>query len=407
MACQYHRPLPPFPASGTKETRQEPFLFSDPLARRWNQTMTFLSHRLRALGSITTFSLLALACNPSSDAGDQEAAQDSSAGDGHAVITIYHHVDDSTPPSTSLSPAQFHEQMQYLADNDFTIWRLDRLLQALREKTPIPDRTVAITFDDGYISIHDTALPMLQAFDFPFALFLSTGPIDDNQRGYMNWDQVRELSEAGVMIANHMVSHPHMIDNRPGETDAQRLRRMREELLHAEQRIEEETGQSHRVLAYPYGEYDIDILAMIEEEGFIGLAQNSGAVGHHSDLRALPRFPLAGIFANMSTVPTKLETLAFRVLEQEPRSPLTNSRRPPVTLRLEGHYNPEQLACYGDSTRLEIEWLDQESKRFRIEPDRDFDSRRWGYNCTAPRRGSERFYWFSKFWTRSTPDNQD
>lgn len=375
--------------------------------------MMTLSSPLRYLCMTAALTLAGLACSPSTGADDESRPADAaggtgtSAGDDHAVITIYHHVDDSTPPSTSLSPEQFREQMHYLRDNEFTVWPLERLLQAIEEETPIPDRTVAITFDDGYISIYETALPMLQELGFPFALFLSTGPIDASQRGYMSWDQVRELSDAGVMIANHMVSHPHMIDNLPGESDRERVERLREELLQAEQRIEEETGQSHRVLAYPYGEYDLDILEMIEEENFIALAQNSGAVGHHSDLRALPRFPLAGIFANMNTIPTKLETLAFRVLEQEPRSPVTDSRRPAVTLRLEGDYNPGQLACYGGSEPLEIEWLDREAKRFRIEPDRDFNSRRWGYNCTAPRRGSDRFYWFSKFWTRSTPDNQD
>lgn len=373
--------------------------------------MKSIPRPLRTLCSATVLTLVGLACSPSTGAndenGDTEPMSAPGAGDDHAVITIYHHVDESTPPSTSLSPEQFREQMHHLRDNDFTVWRLDRLLRAIEEQSPIPDRTVAITFDDGYISIHDTALPMLQELGFPFALFLSTGPIDDSQRGYMNWDQVRALSDAGVMIANHMVSHPHMIDTLPGESDSERVERMREELLQAERRIEEETGQSHRVLAYPYGEYDLDILEVVEEEDFIALAQNSGAVGHHSDLHALPRFPLAGMFANMNTIPTKLETLAFRVLEQEPRSPVTDSRRPAVTLRLEGDYNPGQLACYGGSEPLEIEWLDREAKRFRLEPDRDFNSRRWGYNCTAPREGSNRFYWFSKFWTRSTPDNQD
>ncbi len=363
----------------------------------------FLSRRLRNPALAALFSCAALACSPSTDAQDGTTP----TGDDHAVITIYHHVDDSTPPSTSLSPEQFREQMEYIRDNDFTVWRLDRLLDALRHHNEIPERTVAITFDDGYSSIHDTALPMLQELDFPFALFLSTQPIDDGQRGYMSWDQIRELSDAGVMIANHMVSHPHMIDNRSGESDRERVERMREELLRAEQRIEEQTGQSHRTLAYPYGEYDLDILEMIEEEGFVALAQNSGAVGHHSDLRALPRFPLAGIFANMNTVPTKLETLAFHVQQEDPRSPVTDSRSPSVTLQLQGDYNPGQLACYGGSEALEIEWLDREAGRFRLAPQRQFDSRRWGYNCTAPRRGDSRFYWYSKFWTRSTPDNQD
>ncbi len=356
--------------------------------------------------SLATATLLFSACFGQSDSTAEEP-EPTTASDGHAVISIYHHVDANTPPATSLSPEEFRTHMEHLRDNDFTVWRLDRLLEALENQDPIPDRTVSITFDDGYISIYEVAFPMLEEFGFPWALFLSTEPIDNNQRGYMSWDQIREMSEAGVMMANHMVTHPHMIDPEPGETERERLARMRGELLEAEQRIADETGQNHRVLAYPYGEYDLDLLEMIEEEGFVGLAQNSGAVGYHSDMRALPRFPLAGIFASMNTVPTKLETLAFEVQQVDPRSPMTDSRNPAVTLQLAGDFNTAQLGCYAGTDTLEIEWLDEDEGLFRIQPERDFNSRRFGYNCTAPRRGTNRFYWFSKFWTRSTIDNQD
>jgi len=334
-------------------------------------------------------------------------ADDVIDGDGHAVITIYHHVDSSTPPSTSLSEEQFREHMAYLRDNNFEVWPLDRLIQALKERSPIPERTAVVTFDDGYISIYETAFPIMEEMGFPWTLFVSTEPIDNNQRGYMNWDQVRELSEAGVIIANHMVTHPHMIDPLPGETESERIERLRDELLSAERRIEQETGQSHRMVAYPYGEFDQAVTTMVEEEGFIGLAQNSGAVGYYSDMLALPRFPLAGIYASMNSVPTKLNSMAFRIERQEPWSPITDSTRPAVTLQLNGNFNPAQLACYAGNGTLEIEWLDREQGVFRIQPEREFQSRRFGYNCTAPRTGSNRFYWFNKFWTRSTIDNQD
>lgn len=341
------------------------------------------------------------------EAADNESGAVGSDGGGHAAISIYHHVAEDTPPVTSISPDQLREHMQYLRDNDFTVWRLDRLLEALRDGEPVPERTVSITFDDGYESIYENGLPLMQEMDFPFTLFLTTGPIDDGQNGYMSWDQVRDMADADVMIANHLVSHPHMIDGREGESEAERVERLRGELLEAERRIEEETGQSHRVLAYPYGEYDAAILEMVEEEGFTALAQNSGAVGHHSDMHALPRFPLAGSYADMENVPTKLESLAFEVRRQEPRTPITDSRNPAVTLQLVGDYEPERLSCYGGGEALEIEWLDREAGSFRLDPEREFDGRRWTYNCTAPRDGDNRFYWFSKFWTRSTPENRD
>lgn len=346
----------------------------------------------------------------SSQAGNQSStAADSAAQGGHAVIAIYHHVSDATPRSTSLTPGELRTQLEYLRDNDFEVWQLDRLLSALQNQAPMPERVAALTFDDAYESIYTTGLPLLQEFGYPMSLFVSTQPVDDGQNGYLSWDQIREMAAAGVLVANHLVTHPHMIDALPGESDADRLQRMREELLHAQERIREETGQDHNIVAYPYGEFDNDITAMIEELGFVGLAQNSGAVGYHSDFTALPRFPLAGFYADIESASTKLQSLAFEIRIQEPRSPITDSRRPAVTLQLAGDFNASQLGCYAGGEPLQLDWIDRDAVHFTIQPaaGRTFDARRFGYICTAPRRGTNRYYWFNKFWTRPTPTNAD
>ena len=127
------------------------------------------------------------------------------------------------------------------------------------------------------------------------AVFVSTEPINNRQKNYMTWEQIRALSEAGVLIANHMVSHPYMLSRNKEETDTSWLARQRGELLEAEATILRETGQSHRFLAYPYGEFDAQIKAMLGEEGYVGFAQNSGAIGYNSDFLALPRLSLIHI----------------------------------------------------------------------------------------------------------------
>ena len=327
----------------------------------------------------------------------------------HAVITIYHHVSDTTPRSTSLTEEELRTQLEYLRDNDFAVWPLDRTLDALRNRQPMPDKVVVLTFDDAYESIHSTAWPLLKEFGYPMSLFVSTQPVDDNQRGYMSWDQIRELADDGVIIANHMVHHPHMVDALPGESNEQRLQRLQQELLLAEQRILEETGQSHKILAYPYGEYDPEIREMVISSGFTALAQNSGAAGYYSDFAALPRYPLAGFYADIESAATKLNSLAFQVLDVDPVSPMTDSTRPAVTLQLAGDFNVNQLGCYAGGQPLNMEWLDRDAVRFSIQPEQDqeFTMRRFGYICTAPQRGSNRYYWFNKFWTRSTDSNAD
>ncbi len=315
------------------------------------------------------------------------------------VILLYHHVDTDTPPSTSISPTDFRRHLEYLRDNHFSVIALDSMMKSLEAGEALPDRAIAITFDDGYISIYQEAFPMLQNFGYPFTLFLSTGPINSRQTNYMNWDQVREMSDAGVLIANHLVEHPYMLERQSDETAEQWLQRQRDELLQAEQTILQETGQSHRYLAYPYGEYDPAIKALLDEQDFIGFAQNSGAVGFHSDFLALPRYPLASIYANLDTARTKFETLAFNVTIEQPESPVTEDRSPTVTLKFEsGNFNRSQIGCFANSQPIPMNWLDEDEGLVQLVPVAQYGGRRWRYICTAPDLDSRRYYWFSVQW---------
>ena len=320
------------------------------------------------------------------------------------VVLLYHHVAADTPASTSISisPEDFRSHLEYLRDNGFNVIALDVMVEALRSGAELPDRAVAITFDDGYLSIYETAFPMLRSFDFPFTLFLSTGPIDRQLRNYMTWAQIEEMAAAGVLVANHMVEHPHMLDRVEGESDAEWTDRRRTELLQAEQTILEHTGQSHRYLAYPYGEFDPAIKALLRELDFIGFAQNSGAIGPSSDFLALPRYPLAGSFADLESARVKFAALPFNVEVLAPESPVTAMSSPAVTLQFSpaeaGEYDLANLACFANSQPIPMVWLDRDAGRVRLAPETSFSGRRWRYLCTAPDIGSRRFHWCSIQW---------
>ncbi len=327
----------------------------------------------------------------------------------HATIVLYHHISESTPPSTSVPPQRFREHMDHLRDNGFHVMGLPELLDALRNRQQIPDKTVAITFDDGYISIYDTAFPMLQEYGFPFTVFINTQPHNDGLAGYMSWEQIRAMSDAGVTIANHMENHPHMVDALAGEDEAGRTARLREEYLRAQAKIKQETGQDHAFMAYPYGEYDLANKAMLAELGVIGLGQQSGAVGFDSDFLALPRFPFGGSFTELSDFAQKVQTLSFHLVKVDPESTMTQDTSPDVTLQFApGDFNFRQLGCYAGGQPMQMEWLDQDNGLVKLSTEQTFNLRRFRYLCTAPMRGSNtRFFWYSKDWTRSTPTNQD
>jgi len=158
-----------------------------------------------------------------------------------AVISVYHHVSTSTPASTSLSPEAFRAHLRFLAENDFTVLPVTEIIGELNRGGELPNKLVAITFDDGYESIYSTAFPLLQEFGFPFTVFISTGPIDRQQKGYMTWEQLALLRDAGVIIGNHGTEHKSMLE--------QSLDQARADIRNAQSRITAELGPQPHLFA--------------------------------------------------------------------------------------------------------------------------------------------------------------
>lgn len=315
-----------------------------------------------------------------------------------AVILQYHHVSTATPPVTSLSPEAFRTHMRYLADNDFTVLPLEEVVAALAGGHSLPDRSAVITFDDGYTSVYEIARPVLEDYGWPYTVFVTSGLVGSNDRLYATWDQIREMADAGATIANHTVSHPYLLDREPGASDRQWLEGVRREIVDAENRIAMETGQNHKLLAYPYGEYNPQIQALVRELGFTGIAQHSGPINGKSDFTALPRFPFSGIYASMNTYPTKVQSLAFGIESVDPDNPVTSMTMPGTTIDFaDDQEGIEQLACFNNSEPITVTAEDRAERVYRVSTHVENRSRRFRYNCTAPGKNG-RYYWYSIPW---------
>ena len=325
-------------------------------------------------------------------------AQTGTAAYSQAVILQYHHVSTSTPPITSISPDDFQRHMDYLAENNFNILPLEDILDSLQNGIPLPDFTAAITFDDGYLSVYTEAFPVLKEKNWPFTIFVTTGLLESNQQLYASWEQIKEMADDGATIANHTVSHPYFLARETGDSEADWLNRIRNEIILAEEKIQEETGQNHRLLAYPYGEYDPNIQALVKELDFIGIAQHSGPINADSDFTALPRFPFSGIYVSMNTFPNKVKSLAFSLDNILPDTPITSERSPSAEIDFSGN-NPRagQLSCFNNNDVIDVEVLNEAEKVFRISTHIENRSRRFRYNCTAP-GAAGRYYWYSIPW---------
>jgi len=330
-----------------------------------------------------------------------------------AVILQYHHISDKTPPSTSTTPSKFAEHLTLIEQQGFTVKSLPWVLEQLQHKKPLPNKTVAITFDDGYLSIYDAAFPLLKKRNWPFTIFISPEPIDKGFGDALNWDQLREMQEAGATIANHSFQHNHLlkrVTNDKGETESQTewLARTKKDILDTEQRLLEKLGTSHKLIAYPYGEYNSALQSLVSELGFVGLGQQSGPVGFYSDMTALPRFPAAGIYANPVTLKTKLFTLPFHVLEQTQSTELAESEIPTLELVLNPNgFRSTQIQCFYQGKAIDTQAVTTnidgtQQIQIKAQASKLGQGRRHRYNCTAPAKDGKRYYWFSHSWLRSS-----
>ena len=326
----------------------------------------------------------------------------------HAVILQYHHFGDDTPPSTSVTLAQFDRHLDHLAEHGYRVWPLARVVQQLRAGAELPDKVVAISVDDAYLSVYREAFPRLRARGWPFTVFVSPGPVDRHSPGQMTWEQMREMSRHGVSFANHSLDHAHLIRQGPNEDTAAWRARVRTDIVQTQQRLEQELGQAPRLFAYPFGEYHAALKTLLGELGFVAFGQQSGPASHNSDFLALPRFAMAVPYAALEDFRVKLQTLPLPVVEAQPDDPLlpVAESRPRLRVQLQaGDYLADSLSCYvSGQGRTPVRWLDEAQSAFEVQAARPLAIGRSRYNCTARARQGDCYYWYSHLWIRRHPD---
>jgi len=77
----------------------------------------------------------------------------------------------------------------------------------------IPDESIVITMDDGWVGVYQFAYPVLKEMGFPFTMYLYKKYVNSGGRS-LTWAQIREMMEAGAEVGSHSVSHENMTSRR-------------------------------------------------------------------------------------------------------------------------------------------------------------------------------------------------
>jgi peptidoglycan/xylan/chitin deacetylase (PgdA/CDA1 family) len=191
------------------------------------------------------------------------------------TILMYHMITDPEDPIESIlcrAPEAFRKDMTQIYQAGYQVLPLATILDGIAGKVDLPEKSVAITFDDGLACVYENALPILQEFGYPSSAFIVTGCIN----GYNEWgkvfglprkrmltsSEIRTLAESGVDIGAHTVNHVWL-----GKSEKDVATK---EIRDSKAALEDILGQEVSTFAYPFGNWNQMARNAVKEAGYSG-----------------------------------------------------------------------------------------------------------------------------------------
>jgi peptidoglycan/xylan/chitin deacetylase (PgdA/CDA1 family) len=177
---------------------------------------------------------------------------------------MFHHIQPEADAKAQghayldVDPAFFQRDMQFLKDHSYSVVGPDALISFFDGGTPLPHKSIILTFDDGYDDYNTYAVPILNAFNFKATLFVPTGLI--NNPGYLSWGTIMGIANnSNFYMANHTWSHHNMAANHT-VVDT--------EIGTADQQLSARGLDLLKVFAYPYGTTGPYAIAHLSQLGY-------------------------------------------------------------------------------------------------------------------------------------------
>lgn len=203
-------------------------------------------------------------------------------------IILYHHLAQEAQGDMTISESRFREQMEALFEAGYNPVSFDDLIAFVENRTPLPDHPIVITFDDGYMSNYEIAYPILKEYRFKAAIFIigvTFGQDTYKDTGFavsphFGMEEAREMISSGLIsIQSHTydmhrvegLDSPDMMRRGVLQTDGESDEDYRAAFIYDYKKsntlIQEITGESNKVYAYPYGLYNTGTEVWLEDLG--------------------------------------------------------------------------------------------------------------------------------------------
>ena len=213
---------------------------------------------------------------------------------------MYHMVRETDDPKEKrycCLPKAFKKQMAYLKRAGYRVIGLDDLTNCIKNGTTLPQKSIAITFDDGFADNYDNAFSVLKEHGFTATMFVASQLVGRTNewmqeegfpaRKLLGWKELKDMSKNGITIGSHTTTHASLIDI---ETES-----ARQEIINSKSELEDALGKPVRFFAYPYGRFNQQIEELVAEAGYLGACSTrSGFNFEHVNPFAVRRIEVYG-----------------------------------------------------------------------------------------------------------------
>lgn len=200
-------------------------------------------------------------------------------------ILMYHAICDNNDASGKfvITKRALEDDLKYLQENGYTTISSYQLIDYVENGTPLPEKPIMITFDDGYFNNYCYAYPLLREYNAKAIISIigkytdlySESTEENPSYSHITWEQAREMCDSGLVeIQNHSYNS-HTVDQgrngtkkKTGESAEAYAEYIYSDLGKLQNEININLGYTPTVFAYPFGSVSKASYDILKKMGF-------------------------------------------------------------------------------------------------------------------------------------------
>ena len=239
-------------------------------------------------------------------------------------IIMYHSIGNNTGKYV-ISADMLEDDLKTIKDAGFTTITSADLIAYKEQGIPLPEKSIILTFDDGYFNNYTYAYPLLKKYNMKGVLSVvgkfteeyskDSAPLNNNY-SHITFDQIIEVSNSGLIeIANHSYNMHSMEDRRgilrkKGESVDAYKSNLAQDIEKCNALLKENCFVSPVAFTYPFGCVNNESSSLIDSIGFkvtYGCEEGINKITPSHSLRQLKRYNRHNTF-NLSEILNKAQT---------------------------------------------------------------------------------------------------